>query len=185
MRRREPGRLNGAGPQMTTKPSPKIEFVKGRCRRSLTKGPERSPPCSRPPIWRACGETGFPGTTGFPDGRLRHEVTDRRRSDGFTGRDEVADEVIRRPGENVSSVEMEAAVGQLPGVDEVAAYAVPAGIRGGEDEIMIALVPRPGVSLSAEALRSHFASVLPRYAQPRFICLTSGSPASRRSDGRQ
>ncbi|MDX5208343.1 AMP-binding protein, partial [Salmonella enterica subsp. enterica serovar Weltevreden] len=38
---------------------------------------------------------------------------------------------IRRRGENISATEVEVVVGQLPGVHEVAAYAVPAQGAGG------------------------------------------------------
>ncbi|RYE54644.1 MAG: long-chain fatty acid--CoA ligase, partial [Rhizobiaceae bacterium] len=48
---------------------------------------------------------------------------------------------IRRRGENVSATDIEAAFLDLPGVAEIAAYAVPSEIDGGEDEIMLALVP--------------------------------------------
>ena len=47
---------------------------------------------------------------------------------------------IRRRGENISSFEVEQAIERLDGVAEVAAYAVPSDIEGGEDEIMLAIV---------------------------------------------
>ena len=47
---------------------------------------------------------------------------------------------IRRRGENISSFEVESAIARLEGVAEVAAYAVPAGAEGTEDEVMLAVV---------------------------------------------
>lgn len=74
---------------------------------------------------------------------------------------------IRRRGENISSFEVEAAIASIAGIEEVAAFAVPSDIEGGEDEIMIAVtgaaVPDPAL-IAEEAQR-----LLPRYAWPRFI----------------
>ncbi len=76
---------------------------------------------------------------------------------------------IRRRGENISSFEVEAAIAALPGVAEVAAYAVPADIEGGEDEIMLAVVPAAGSKLTTAQVAAQAEKELPRYAQPRFI----------------
>jgi crotonobetaine/carnitine-CoA ligase len=76
---------------------------------------------------------------------------------------------IRRRGENISSFEVEAAIERLAGVTEVAAYAVPADIEGGEDEIMLAVVPAPGAEVTAAEVAAQAEKELPRYAQPRFI----------------
>ncbi|WP_372662501.1 AMP-binding protein, partial [Hydrogenophaga sp.] len=54
---------------------------------------------------------------------------------------------IRRRGENISATEVEEVVAALPGIEEVAAYAVPSDVPGGEDEVMLAVVTKPGVTL--------------------------------------
>lgn len=76
---------------------------------------------------------------------------------------------IRRRGENISSYEVESAVARLGGVVEVAAYAVPAGEEGTEDEVMLAVVVDPGSGLDAAAVAGHADRVLPRFAQPRYV----------------
>ena len=82
-------------------------------------------------------------------------------------------DAIRRRGENISSFEVESAVARLPGVAEVAAYAVPSEL--GEDEVMLAVVPSdPG--LSAEQLHVACAGVLPRFSLPAYIRFLDAMP---------
>lgn len=82
---------------------------------------------------------------------------------------------IRRRGENIAAAEVENLVATLPGVAEVAAYAVPSDIPGGEDELMLSSVAGPGEPTGAEALVAlaelgHAAeALLPRYARPRYL----------------
>ena len=87
--------------------------------------------------------------------------------DGYVTFVDRIKDCIRRRGENISSFEVEAAIGSLDGVKEVAAFAVPSEIDGGEDEIMIAYsgdaAPEP-LEIALEAQR-----ILPRYAWPRFF----------------
>jgi crotonobetaine/carnitine-CoA ligase len=83
---------------------------------------------------------------------------------------------IRRRGENISSFEVESAVARLDGVAEVAAYAVPAGAEGTEDEVMLAVVLAPGASLDAAAVAAHADLVLPRFARPRYVEVVAELP---------
>lgn len=76
---------------------------------------------------------------------------------------------IRRRGENISATEVEAVVGQLPGVHEVAAYAVPAQGPGGEDEVMLALVASAGATLDMAQIVRQASAQLPRFAKPRYL----------------
>lgn len=86
---------------------------------------------------------------------------------------------IRRRGENISAQDVEALLANLPGVAEVAACAVPSGIPGGEDEVLLAIVATPGergpamhlaeIGRAAEAL-------LPSFARPRFIRMLPALP---------
>jgi crotonobetaine/carnitine-CoA ligase len=83
---------------------------------------------------------------------------------------------IRRRGENISATEVEAVVGELPGVAEVAAYAVPSDIPGGEDEVMLALVPLAGTALDCANVVHEASARLPRFARPRFVKIVERLP---------
>ena len=83
---------------------------------------------------------------------------------------------IRRRGENLSATEIEAAVGAFDGVAEVAAFAVPADIAGGEDEVMLAVVAAPGAAIDAAAVVAHADRVLPRFARPRWVAMVDALP---------
>jgi crotonobetaine/carnitine-CoA ligase len=83
---------------------------------------------------------------------------------------------IRRRGENISATEIEAAFATLDGVAEVAAYAVPSEIRGGEDEVMLAVVAAPGASPTPEAVAAHAERALPRFARPRYVAMLDALP---------
>lgn len=74
---------------------------------------------------------------------------------------------LRRRGENVSSVELETAILQHPGVAEVAVHAVPSELS--EDEIKACLVLDEGETLDAEAMFAYFRENLPYYAIPRYV----------------
>jgi crotonobetaine/carnitine-CoA ligase len=76
---------------------------------------------------------------------------------------------IRRRGENISATQVEDIVMELPGVAEVAAYAVPSDVPGGEDEVMLAVVEQPGASVDRAAVIRMAAERLPRFAAPRYI----------------
>lgn len=76
---------------------------------------------------------------------------------------------IRRRGENISAISIEASFLDLPGIAEIAAYAVPSSIPGGEDEIMLAVVLRPGAEVPAGAIAGHASRRMPRFAQPRYV----------------
>jgi len=60
-------------------------------------------------------------------------------------------DVIRRRGENISPVEIERAVLAHPHVAEAAAVGVPSDLVGGEEEIAVFVLARPGIDLLAES----------------------------------
>jgi carnitine-CoA ligase len=83
---------------------------------------------------------------------------------------------IRRRGENISSFEVESAIARLGGVAEVAAYAVPAGGEGTEDEVMLAVVPEPGAPLEPSDVAAYADRVLPAFARPRYVEVLDALP---------
>lgn len=96
----------------------------------------------------------------------------------FVGRDS---EAIRRRGENISPLEVEQAVAQVPGVLECTAYGVPSELS--EEEVMIAVVREASNgSLTAEHIARHCEQALPRFAVPRFIRFVDAIP---KNDGQK
>ena len=83
---------------------------------------------------------------------------------------------IRRRGENISAINIEASFLDLTGIAEIAAYGVPASIPGGEDEIMLAIVLQPGAQVSAAEIAEHASRKMPRFAQPRYVEFMSSLP---------
>jgi crotonobetaine/carnitine-CoA ligase len=77
---------------------------------------------------------------------------------------------IRRRGENISAAEIESALlPRLQGVAELVAYAVPASQRGGEDEVMLAVLPAAGQTPDLRDIRAAACEVLPKFAWPRYL----------------
>jgi len=74
---------------------------------------------------------------------------------------------MRRRGENISSYEVEKTVEGFPQVLEAAAYAIKSDI--GEDDVMVAVVAKPGETVDPEALYDFCAEEMPRYMIPRYI----------------
>ena len=83
-------------------------------------------------------------------------------------------DVIRRRGENISSVEVEQVLAQHPDVREVAVYAVDSEL--GEDEVMAAIVPVPGRRVDFADLAAFCEPRLAYFAIPRFVMVCAALP---------
>lgn len=83
-------------------------------------------------------------------------------------------DVIRRRGENISSQTVEVAINAIDGVVESAAYAVPS--EYGEDEIAVAIVGKPGATLTADSVAAVCREKLPRFAIPRYLRFVDALP---------
>jgi crotonobetaine/carnitine-CoA ligase len=75
---------------------------------------------------------------------------------------------IRRRGENISSYEVEVVVLEYPAIDEAAVTAVKAE-EGGEDEVIVYVVLKPGEELDPIKLLDHCAERMPHFAVPRYV----------------
>ncbi|UBU18719.1 ATP-dependent acyl-CoA ligase [Nonomuraea gerenzanensis] len=83
-------------------------------------------------------------------------------------------DVIRRRGENISSVEVEDVLRAHPAVAEVAVYAVDSEL--GEDEVMAAIVVKEAAQLDFEDLVEFCGPRLAAYAIPRFLVRLDALP---------
>jgi len=82
----------------------------------------------------------------------------------FRGRKKAS---MRRRGENISAWEIESVLNDHPAVLESAAYAVPSEL--GEDEVMVAVVVRPGDTLAPAELLDFCQGRMAHYAVPRYV----------------
>jgi crotonobetaine/carnitine-CoA ligase len=117
-----------------------------------------------------------PGETAasFRDGWFMTGDLMRRDADGYYFFVARKKDIIRRRGENISGAELDRVLGEHPGVSEVAAIAVPDDL--GEEEILVAVVPRPGVTLAPKDIRAWCAERLSAHKVPRFVALVSSLP---------
>lgn len=95
-------------------------------------------------------------------------------SDGWIRFVDRIKDVIRRRGENISSLEVESALNQHPGIESVAVYAVDSEL--GEDEVMAAVVPAQDAALDFEELVEFCRPRLAYFAIPRFFLVCEALP---------
>ncbi len=97
-----------------------------------------------------------------------------RDADGFyyfKGRDKFT---IRRRGANISVVELEEILAAHPDIAECVAVGVPAAV--GEEDVKVAVVPRPGAALDPAEVRAFCAARMARFMVPRYIEVRSSLP---------
>jgi crotonobetaine/carnitine-CoA ligase len=124
----------------------------------------------------ATGYYGMPEKTVAAWRNLWLHTGDRvvREADGaFRFVDRIKD-AIRRRGENISSYEVEQVLLACPGVAAVAVYPVRSELA--EDEVMAAVVARPGVELDPADLARFCESRLPSFSIPRYIDILDELP---------
>ncbi len=128
------------------------------------------------PFAFACGYFGKPEKTVEAWRNLWFHTGDRvvQEADGaFRFVDRIKD-AIRRRGENISSYEVEQVLLAHPAVAEAAVFPVKSELA--EDEVMAAVVPRPGEALDAATLWHWCEPRLPRFAVPRYLDLVATLP---------
>jgi crotonobetaine/carnitine-CoA ligase len=128
------------------------------------------------PLSFASGYFDMPDETAaaFRDGWFHTGDRVARDADGsFHFLDRLKD-AIRRRGENISSYEVEQVLLSNPAVASAAVFAVPSELA--EDEVMAAIVRRPGSALTESALYEFCQPRLARFALPRFIEFVDALP---------
>ena len=83
-------------------------------------------------------------------------------------------DIIRKRGENISGAELDRVVGNHPAVLEAAAIPVPSDL--GEDEILVAVVLREGMALSAEEVTQWCRERLAAIKVPRYVAFVDSLP---------
>src|SRR3984885_11143831 len=128
------------------------------------------------PFAFATGYFGMPEKTIEAWRNLWFHTGDRvvRDADGYFRFIDRMKDAIRRRGENVSSYEVEQVLLSHPDVAEAAAFPVQSELA--EDEVMAAIVPRQGCSLTPAGLAAYCVGRMPRFAIPRFIEFVAALP---------
>ena len=128
------------------------------------------------PFVFATGYYGMPDKTVEAWRNLWFHTGDRvvQDADGdFRFLDRIKD-AIRRRGENISSYEVEQVLLSHPDIGVVAVFPVRSELA--EDEVMAALVPKPGGAIDPLELMTFCESRLPYYAIPRYVDIVAELP---------
>jgi crotonobetaine/carnitine-CoA ligase len=99
-----------------------------------------------------------------------------RDADGFYFFKARETDSIRRRGENVSAWEVERVLALHPELLESAVYGVPSPIGG--QEVMAAIVRKPGAMLTPEAILDFCQYKMPHFAVPRYLRFVESLPKS-------
>ncbi len=83
-------------------------------------------------------------------------------------------DIIRRRGENISGAEIDTAISSHPDVLECAAIGVASDL--GEEEILVAVVPRPGTQITPEVVYAHAKQRLSPIKCPRYVVMVDSLP---------
>lgn len=83
-------------------------------------------------------------------------------------------DIIRKRGENISGAELDRVIGEHPAVLEAAAIPVPSEL--GEDEILVAVVLRPGMALAHEDIAQWCRERLAAIKVPRYVAFVDALP---------
>jgi crotonobetaine/carnitine-CoA ligase len=152
----ETGEEAGAG-------TPGEVIVKGIPGRTIMLGYLKNP--------RATAET----LRSHPDGTwLYSGDTVRADEEGFLYFLDRGKDLIRRAGENISSIEVEGVIQECEGVTDVCVVGLPDEIR--DERVVAAVVSKPEAVLSGEAIRSYCAKRLAAFKVPDRIEFVDALP---------
>ena len=110
----------------------------------------------------------------FKDGWFLTGDLVRRDADGYYWFVARKKDIIRRRGENISGAELDRVMGEHPAVAEAAAIAVPSPL--GEDDILAAIVLRPGMRATARELADWCRARLAAHKVPRYVAFLDELP---------
>jgi crotonobetaine/carnitine-CoA ligase len=110
----------------------------------------------------------------FADGWFRTGDIVRRDADGYFFFVSRKKDIIRRRGENIAGAELDRVIDTHPAVHESAAVAVPAEL--GEDEILVAVVLKPGEQVTAQAIAQWCRERLAPQKVPRYVLFVDELP---------
>jgi carnitine-CoA ligase len=110
----------------------------------------------------------------FVDGWFRTGDLVRRDEDGYFFFVSRKNDIIRRRGENIAGAELDRVVASHPAVHEAAAVPVPAEL--GEDDILVAVVLKPGETLTAQEIARWCAERLAAQKVPRYVLFVDDLP---------
>jgi crotonobetaine/carnitine-CoA ligase len=110
----------------------------------------------------------------FRDGWFLTGDLVRRDEDGYFYFVSRKKDIIRRRGENIAGAELDRVVSTHPAVHEAAAIAVPSEL--GEDEILVAVVPKSGQRVTAEEIAQWCRERLAPMKVPRFVAVVDELP---------
>jgi crotonobetaine/carnitine-CoA ligase len=130
------------------------------------------------PFAFATGYFGMPAKTVEAWRNLWFHTGDRvvRESDGFYRFIDRMKDAIRRRGENISSYEVEQVLVSHPQVENAAVFPVRSELA--EDEVMAAVVLRPGEQVAYEKLLDYCQPRMPYFAVPRFLEFVDALPVT-------
>ena len=101
--------------------------------------------------------------------------------DGFIFIVDRKKDMVLRGGENIYCAEVEAALHNNPAVAECSVFGVPDDRLG--EEVGVAIYPRPGDTLDANALRDQVARLIAKHKAPRYIWFMD-APLPRNANGK-
>jgi crotonobetaine/carnitine-CoA ligase len=110
----------------------------------------------------------------FRDGWFLTGDLARRDDDGYFWFVARKKDIIRRRGENISGAELDRVIGNHPDVLEAAAIPVPSEF--GEDEILVAVIPRPGATIDPRTIADWCRGRLAAVKVPRFVAVVNALP---------
>jgi carnitine-CoA ligase len=110
----------------------------------------------------------------FKDGWFLTGDLVRRDTDDFLFFFTRKKDIIRRRGENISGAEIDSAIGSHPDILECASIGVASDL--GEEEILLAVVPRPGTDITPDGVQAYARLHLSPIKCPRYIVMVDSLP---------